>query len=56
MIMAELLTSVGSVFTWILTNIGEIGETVMSTPILAISVLVPLAGVSIGFFKRLLSI
>lgn len=56
MTLATLLTDVGSIFTaavgWVSTTAGAIeGE-----PLLLVFILLPLAGVGIGMFKRLLNV
>lgn len=53
--ITTLLTSVGTVFTQVLTWAGKVGETVVGTPVLLLfCVGVPLCGLGVGFFTRLL--
>ena len=54
--MTELLTSVGSVFTQAIGWTGEVATTITGTPVLLLfCVAVPLCGLGVGMFKRLLS-
>lgn len=53
--MADLLTSVGSVFTQVISWAGTVGTTITSTPVLLLyCVAVPLCGIGVGMFSRLL--
>ena len=54
--MTDLLTSVGTVFTQVISWAGDVGETIVGTPVLLLfAVAVPLCGLGVGMFKRLLS-
>lgn len=54
--VASLLSSIGSVFTSAIGWVGTVAETIAGQPILLIScVAIPLCGLGIGMFKRLLS-
>lgn len=54
--MTELLTSVGTVFTQAIGWTAEVGTTITGTPVLLLfCVAVPLCGLGVGMFKRLLS-
>ena len=54
--MDALLTSVGSVFTAAIGWVGDVADVIASNPILLLSCVgVPLCGIGIGMFKRLLS-
>ena len=54
--VASLLTSIGSVFTSAIGWVGTVASTIAGQPILLIScVAIPLCGLGIGMFKRLLS-
>ena len=54
--MAALLSSVTDVFTAALAWCTTVGETIVGTPVLLLfAVGVPLSGMGIGMFKRLLS-
>lgn len=54
--VASLLSSIGSVFTSAIGWVGTVAETIAGQPILLIScVAIPLCGLGVGMFKRLLS-
>lgn len=54
--VATLLTSVGSVFTKVIGWVGDVAATIAGEPILLLAcVAIPLCGLGIGMFKRLLS-
>lgn len=65
--MAEILTAVGTVFTTAIGWVGQVGSTIAGTtttdsgtvfnnPVLLLfCVAIPLVGLGIGIFKRLLS-
>lgn len=56
MTVASLLTSIGSVFTAAIGWVGTVASTIAGQPILLIScVAIPLCGLGVGMFKRLLS-
>ena len=54
--VATLLTSVGSVFTKVIGWVGDVASTIAGDPILLLACVgIPLCGLGIGMFKRLLS-
>ena len=54
--MTSLLESVGTVFTTAIGWVGKVGETIAGQPILLLACVgIPLCGLGIGMFKRLLS-
>lgn len=54
--IGTLLTSVGSVFTKAISWVGEVASTIADEPILLLACVgIPLCGIGIGMFKRLLS-
>lgn len=54
--MADILSAVGSVFTSTIGMVGDVASTVAGQPILLLAcVAVPLCGIGVGMFKRLLS-
>lgn len=54
--VATLLTSVGSVFTKVITWVGDVAATIADEPILLLACVgIPLCGLGVGMFKRLLS-
>ncbi len=54
--MASILTDVGSIFTTAIGWVGDVATTIGSTPILLIFTVVPLVGLGVGLFKRLLNV
>ena len=54
--VATLLTSVGSVFTKVIGWVGDVASTIAGGPILLLACVgIPLCGLGVGMFKRLLS-
>lgn len=54
--MEALITSVGTVFTAVIGWTGTVASTIAAQPILLMAcVAVPLCGIGVGMFKRLLS-
>ncbi len=54
--VATLLTSVGSVFTKVIGWVGDVAATIAGEPILLLACVgIPLCGLGVGMFKRLLS-
>ena len=54
--MAEIISAISSVFTAAIGWVGTVASTVAGQPILLLAVVgVPLVGLGVGLFKRLLS-
>lgn len=54
--VASLMTSIGSVFTAAIGWVGDVGVAVAAGPILLLAVVgLPMCGLGIGMFKRLMS-
>lgn len=54
--LASVMTNVGSVFTTVIGWVGTVASTIASEPILLLTCVgVPLCGLGVGMFKRLLS-
>lgn len=54
--MEALMTAATQVFTAAIGMVGEVGATIAEQPILLLSCVgIPLCGIGIGMFKRLLS-
>lgn len=54
--VATLIASAGSVFTSAIEWVGSVASTIAGTPILLLACVgVPLCGLGVGLFKRLLS-
>ena len=54
--MEALISSVTEIFTAAIGWAGTVGQTVVNTPILLMFVVLPLVGLGVGLFKRLLRI
>ena len=54
--MGDILTSVGSVFTAAIGWVGQVATTIGSTPILLLFCCIPLVGLGVGLFRRLLNV
>lgn len=52
--MADFITSLTSVFTAFMDNIGSVASEVVDTPLLLFGACIPIAGAAIGGFHRLL--
>lgn len=52
--MTEFLAMISEGATWVINQATTIGQTIVSTPVLAISLVVPLVGGAVGLFMRLL--
>lgn len=54
--MADILTSIGTVFTSAIGWVGTVASTIADQPILLLACVgIPLCGLGVGMFKRLLS-
>ncbi len=54
--IATLMTSIGSVFTTVIGWVGDVASEIAGQPILLLAcVAIPLSGIAVGMFKRLLS-
>lgn len=54
--MSDLITAVSTVFTAAIGWVGTVASTIADEPILLLScVAIPLCGLGVGMFKRLLS-
>jgi hypothetical protein len=54
--VATVLADVNTIFTQALTWVGNVSSTVSANPIMLIPILLPLVGLGIGFFKRLINL
>lgn len=54
--MAKILWPIGFIFDGFIGVLGMIAETVVSTPILFLFCVIPLVGLGVGLFKRLLNV
>lgn len=56
MTLAEILTSVGDIFTEAISWVGEVATTITSQPILLLFCVLPLVGLGVGLFRRLINV
>ena len=56
MTIATLMETIGTMFTTSIAWVGDVAEAVSSHPILLLGVLLPIIGLGIGFFKRLMHV
>ena len=54
--MSAILTEIGSVVTAAAGWAADVGTTIVGTPILMVFASIPLVGLGVGLFKRLLNI
>lgn len=54
--ISTILSSVGDVFTSAIDWVGDVATTVTGNPILLVFAILPLVGLGVGLFKRLLSV
>lgn len=54
--VATILGDVGSIFTSAVGWCGKVGETIVSTPIMLVFAVIPLVGLGVGLFKRLINV
>lgn len=51
--MASILADIGTMFTTAITWVGNVATTVAGQPLLLVFFLLPLVGLGVGLFKRL---
>lgn len=54
--LASILADITSVFTAAIGWVATVGETITSTPILMLFCGIPLVGLGVGLFRRLLNV
>lgn len=54
--VASILTQIGSVFSEAIGWAGDVGETIVSTPLLMVFCSIPLVGLGVGLFRRLINV
>lgn len=54
MTITSIMTDIGNMFTGSIDWVKDVGEAIMSNPLLEFCVLIPFIGLGIGYFKRLL--
>ena len=54
MAMSGIFSNTGSIFDKVITLVGDVASTIVSTPIILVFMLLPIVGLGIGVFHRLL--
>lgn len=54
--VSTLLSSIGEVFSSAISWAGTVGSTIVGTPLLLLFCAIPLVGLGVGLFKRLLNV
>lgn len=54
--VANLMTTVGGIFTEAISWVGDVATTITGQPILLLFCTLPLVGLGVGLFKRLINI
>lgn len=54
--ISTLIGNVGEVFNGAIEWVTTVGETIVNTPILLMFCVLPLVGLGVGLFKRLISV
>lgn len=54
--VSSILGNVGDIFTSAIEWVGDVAATVVGNPILMVFAVLPLVGLGVGLFKRLLSV
>lgn len=54
--ISTILDNVGDIFTSAIDWVGDVATVITSNPILLLFTIIPLVGLGVGLFKRLLSV
>lgn len=54
--LASFISDIGTVFTAAIGWVGDVGDAIIASPVLLIGVALPIIGVGVGLFKRLLNV
>lgn len=54
--VASILSSIGTVFETAISWAGTVGNTIVDTPLLMVFVSIPLVGLGVGLFRRLINV
>ncbi|MBQ8669461.1 hypothetical protein IJ472_06750 [bacterium] len=54
--ISTILDSVGDIFTAAIGWVGNVATTIVENPILLVFTVIPLVGLGVGLFRRLLSV
>mgnify|MGYP000987504389 CR=1 FL=1 len=51
-----IISAIGSLFSEAISWVGDVAEAITSNPILLVFAVLPLVGLGVGLFKRLISV
>lgn len=54
--MTSVLSNAGIIFEGVISQVGTVASTITSTPLLMVFAMIPLIGLGVGLFKRLLNV
>lgn len=54
--MSAILTSLGSIVTAVISMAGDVVDYIVAEPLALLYVLIPLVGIGVGMFKRLINV
>ena len=54
--MSAILTAVGTIFTSAVGWVGTVADTIADEPLLLVFAVIPLIGLGVGLFKRLINV
>jgi len=54
--MSAILTAVGTIFTAAVGWVGTVADTIADEPLLLVFAVIPLIGLGVGLFKRLINV
>lgn len=56
MTMTQIISNLTEIFTAVIGYVGTVATTITSNPLLLIFVLIPIIGLGVGLFRRLLNV
>lgn len=56
MTMTQLISNITEIFTAVIGYVGTVATTITSNPLLLIGCIIPVVGIGVGMFKRLLNV
>ena len=56
MTLTQIISALTEIFTAVIGYVGTVATTITSQPLLLIFVLIPIIGLGVGLFKRLLNV
>lgn len=54
--VSTIVNSVGTIFTMAIEWVGDVAEVITSNPVILVFCVLPLVGLAIGMFKRLINV